>query len=88
MKNTKSKSELIRYVDDLEERCGIKVLSPSRSVLEFENERMKAQIESLCEKLLSGKKYLDCQYCHKMFLINEMYSVDACCEDHQKELVQ
>ncbi len=29
---------------------------------------------------------LDCQYCHKIFDINDMFTVDACCEEHQKLL--
>lgn len=38
--------------------------------------------------LLSYSNVLDCQYCHKWFSINEMYSVDACNEEHQKLLME
>ena len=34
----------------------------------------------------NSKKILDCQYCKKYFPINDMYSCDACCEEHQKQL--
>ena len=34
-----------------------------------------------------NEKQLDCLYCHKLFDVNNMYTVDACCEQHQKMLV-
>lgn len=31
---------------------------------------------------------LDCQWCRKIFPLNEMFSVDACCEEHQERLLR
>ena len=32
------------------------------------------------------KDCLACTYCYGIFLVNDMYSVDACCEEHQNML--
>ena len=35
---------------------------------------------------LEKAQMLECQKCHEWFFINEMFSVDACTEEHQKQL--
>lgn len=54
--------------------------------LRTEVSTLQARIKELEEALLSGEKYLDCLYCHKIFPLNKMYSVDACCSEHQEML--
>lgn len=36
---------------------------------------------------LEKAQMLECQKCHEWFFINDMFSVDACAEKHQKQLL-
>ena len=36
---------------------------------------------------LENAKMLECQYCNEWFFINEIFSVDACTEEHQEQLL-
>ncbi len=35
---------------------------------------------------LEKAQMLECQKCHEWFMVNEMFSVDACTEEHQEQL--
>lgn len=47
--------------------------------------RLTQRVREL-EDALTMSNMLDCQYCHKWFPTNKMFTVDACSEEHQKLL--
>ena len=44
--------------------------------------------EDQMKRGLEKAQMLECQTCHEWFVINDMFSVDACTEDHQKQLMK
>jgi len=64
---------------------GLSSLDVAAIIVDLKNNEKK---EDQMKRGLEKAQMLECQNCHEWFFINEMFSVDACTEEHQKQLLE
>ena len=62
-------------------------LSPLDVAVIIRDLKIHEKKEEQMKRGLEKAQMLECQKCQEWFFVNDMFSVDACTEEHQKQLL-